>query len=155
MICVLLMIIVVVLVGAAIYACEESKNSLNSVANSIFGMTIAGLIGLAICAVAMAASYTTNLGLHKRLASIEAYGQSISAYDSKAKSHFETRELTDLKYQNYQDRLGRMIESLRWQVVSYNQTLEGKKQMKKGKLFNWLIVLSPELMPLDMNDYLK
>jgi len=47
---------------------------------------------------------------------------------------------TDLKYQGYQENIGKFINSLRNRVIKYNKAIVSKRVMGSNPFFSWLII---------------
>ena len=94
-------------------------------------------------------SYANYVGLKQRIATIEQYKSAIGIYSDRGILDFKKNEmgnferigdLTDLKYQNYQENVYHMIKDFRNEVVKYNRKLVGKRTMKANWFWNWLII---------------
>lgn len=121
------------------------------------GWTIGvGCLGLALSVIILVISYDSAVDQHKRLGIIEQYVSRIQVYESKAKGNFETAEITDMKYNKFQEQLGTMVTSLGTQIVYYNKCQIGKKLYSSNWFFKGLISYDPELpATIKMEDYIK
>lgn len=119
---------------------------------------ISGLISSLIVSIVMMVSYESTISMKQRLANINAYKTTITAYVKTSKA-FELKpgsEFTDLKYQNYQKQIADLLRDLRLEVVRYNNSLVGKTEFKQSFFWNWIIFAAPEgSQILKMSDYLE
>jgi len=129
-----------------------------------FSCAVVGfLIPFIVCSILMAFvwgnSYDNYVIMQERLSNIDQYAQTIKSYSKLGVAEFKTgssnaTELTDLKYQNYQAQIGKMIIDLRNQITRYNTQLIGKRVMKKSWAWSWCIIAAPEgSVILKMSDY--
>jgi hypothetical protein len=91
------------------------------------------------------------------LAVIEQYQCSIKTYKKEAIKQFKTtnsQEVTDLKYNKYQEQLGKMIIDLRNKISHYNKIYSAKRTMKDSIVFNILIILPSDMKPIKMENYI-
>lgn len=105
-----------------------------------------------IISVVLFNSYKTYISMKKCIITVEQYKSAINMYSEKAVIDFEKNEdgsyvkigdLTDLKYQNYQDNISRMIRDLREVIVEYNGNLISKRILND----NWywsLCIIAPD-----------
>lgn len=118
----------------------------------ITSMVVATIIVSAI----IAASYGSVVTMRKRLVTIEQYVSAISLYKREGiaeLNHIKGNELTDMKYNQYQDKLGIMIMDLRNHIVKYNDDWAAKKTMKDNSFTNWFIIFPDDLKQLNLHDY--
>lgn len=113
------------------------------------------VLGLMICGLVFLFSWDSAIDQHKRLGIIEQYVSRIKIYESRAKGNFTTGEITDLKYNNFQEQLGEMVTELGRVVVSYNKTQIGKKLYHANPVF-WGIIVYDEDLPasITMEQYI-
>ncbi len=154
---VLLLIFIVLFIGAVAFIASDKENWAT---NCSLCMLISAIICSLLLAVIWGVSWSTYSGLQKRAAIIEQYQHTINVYADKGVAEFRANsgtssEFTDLKYQNYQVKLARMIVDLRSQIVKYNNTLVGKRVSKVNWFWNWCIIAAPEdFKVLKMADYI-
>jgi hypothetical protein len=128
--------------------------------NAFAGFLIPFIILSIIVVIARGQSYVTYIEIKENLAVIEQYKETIELYADKGIREFKpespyTKELTDLKYNNYQTQIGQMIRDMRDTIVTYNTKLTGKQVMKEGWVFSWLIYLPDGMKIIKMADYIK
>jgi hypothetical protein len=116
------------------------------------------ILGL-VCCLMWAVSYNTYLDLHRYRASFELHTTAISFYSEKGVQEFNGvpgKEITDLKYNNYQHTMGELIRDLRNTVDAYNRILVSKRQIKSTLMWSWMIV-SPDddMQPIVLSQFLK
>lgn len=126
----------------------------------LISAAVSTLIIGALLAIAISDSYQSYVDMKKDYATIQNYATTIELYAKKGIQEFNgvrtsPREVTDLKYNQYQDQIGQMIASLRNTVVSYNRVLAGKKEFKKNFWFNIFIYLPEGNEFVKMEDYVK
>lgn len=87
-------------------------------------------------------SFTSYIKLEGHFANINQYAKAIILYKENAfVSPVCPKEITDLKYQNYQTQLGTMITDLRDVLVEYNKDLVKQKALKGNWFFKSVIYL--------------
>ena len=79
------------------------------------------------------------------------YKQQIDIYQQKAKVDVtDSKSMTDLKYNMYQNQLGAMIQLYTEKISKYNQNIIEKKKMREDPLWSWLIVgPDPDMVPIN------
>ncbi len=104
----------------------------------------------------LGASYGSVVTMRKKLVTIEQYVSSISLYKREGlieTNRVKSSELTDMKYNQYQDKLGQMIMDLRNHIIEYNDTWAGKKTLKDNLFTNWFVIFPEDLKQLNLYDY--
>ena len=117
--------------------------SSRSIKDAITGLTTSSIISLLIVSIFMIISYDGYIDLKQKRVIICQYAESINLYSKLAipdKNNISSSEITDLKYQNYQESIKELIQDLRRQVVNYNTILIGKRELNNNIVFNWLII---------------
>ena len=134
-------------------ACDRDVDS------ALVGFIVSGIIAMLLMAVIWGDSYGNSVAMQERLVSVEQYAQTIKTYANRGVAEFKGnsgREMTDLKYNNYQTQIGEMITDLRDQINRYNTKLVGKDIMGKHWFWNWCIIPAPEgSVLLKMSDYIE
>lgn len=157
---VIFLCIMSIITGLLSYACSNA-NSDKKIRreNGIFGFVIALIISAGMCGTYFLASYINTVGLYGDYAKIEQSKTAMKLYgyyadiptgaDNKIIS-----DLTDQKYEDYQDNMYTVIHNYKTLVSSYNNTLAEKKVLKKGFIFGWLTHCPTDLELVNMNDNL-
>lgn len=154
---ILLLILLTVIISAFTYiVCDDSDRSTYAITAAFICTMIFGIIVLAT----WGASYSTHIGLKQRLVTIEQYKETINLYAEKGVAEFQSpggssTELTDLKYNNYQNKMAYMITDLRYEIVKYNENLISKKVLKASWFWNWCVFLDEDLKTIQMVDQMK
>ena len=108
-----------------------------------------GIISGIICSVILAAiiALFTGTSYSKYLddrafytATKEQYHSAIEVYSDKAVIDMGKAAFTDLKYQSYQENIGRFITDLRNRIINYNISIVEKRTMANNLLFGWFII---------------
>lgn len=139
------------------YICYVSDNSVAA----IIGFCICLVISVIIMAFVWGQSYCNSVTMQERLISLKQYTHTVEVYSRRAVAEFKhgssnSPELTDLKYQNYQNQIGEMITDLRDEINEYNTMLVSKSLMGKNWFWNWCIIPAPEgSIILNMSDYIN
>lgn len=127
--------------------------------NAIIALTMLSVISFIIIAIIVGNSYGNYIGLKQYNVTIQQYANSINLYSKLAvpnKNIAQSQEITDLKYQNYQTSIKKLIKDLRWRTVRYNEVLIGKRELNNNIVFNWLIITPDENMKiLKMEDVIS
>ena len=147
-------------IGLLAYVVTEDRNPVTKMTNMWTGFIVPMVIFSFIICIVWAVSYSTYLGLEKKLAVIEQYKESVELYAEKGVREFSPgqsgpSEFTDLKYNNYQTQVGEMIREMRDTIILYNETLTSKRVMKDSFFFKGLIFLPDKLKTVKMADYIK
>jgi hypothetical protein len=110
---------------------------------------ISTIIASAIIIIMWSNSYNTYVNMKKDAANFEIYADTITSYEKLAVLDTKNlkSELTDLKYQNYQNSIKELVKDLRNSCVNYNRILAGKEAFGNNIIFSWLIVMPDD----DMN----
>jgi hypothetical protein len=108
----------------------------------------------------VADSYSTYIDLRKNLAVIEQYKETVELYAEKGVQEFRpgsasSNEFTDLKYNNYQTQIGKMIREMRDSIVKYNTLFTSKKVLNDSFMFSWYIYLPDDMKAIKMADYIN
>jgi len=125
------------------------------------GFCICLTLSAVIMFITWADSYGSTVIMQERLTSIDQYAHTVRVYSKHGVAEFKENsaarpELTDLKYQNYQNQIGDMITDLRDQINKYNNKLVGKNLMGKNWFWNWCIIDAPEgSVILKMSNYIE
>jgi len=138
MLIILSMLLVCLFIGWCTWGVDD-----NFLEGFIPSAILAGLLLTAIWGV----SYSSYLNLRKYQHTIEQYKSSIILYKNTVVLDSDGA-LTDMKYNKNTDALREMIDSLKYKIVNYNNTLIGKRIMKENIFFNWLIVAPDKDMKL-------
>ena len=124
---------------------------------AFLGFTVSVMISIVIMLLTLWNSYGNTVTMQERLVAIEQYSHTVKVYSKHGIAEFKTsdgREITDLKYQNYQNQIGRMLVDLRDEINKYNARLVGKNVMSKNWFWSWCIVPAPkDSVILEMSDY--
>jgi hypothetical protein len=127
--------------------------------NTLIGITISGVILGFICCCIWGQSYDTYLDLHKYRASFEVRATAVSFYSEKGVAEFNIipgKEVTDLKYNHYQNTVGELIRDLRNTVEGYNRIVVSKQQMKSSLFWSWMIIgPDDDMQPIVLSQLLK
>lgn len=142
------------------YISTGDKRQAVKLSNAGAGALASTIIIAVITTVMFLDSYNSYIGLAKKLATIEQYKESIELYADKGVQEFQpgstgSKELTDLKYNNYQTQIGQMIRDMRDTIVDYNEELTGKLMRKNNWFFSWIIIVDENMKPIKMADYIK
>lgn len=136
-----------------------SYNKDKRVGNAITSFIISSIISIAVVGVIVAISYGSYIGLKQKNVIIHQYVESINLYSRLAvpnKSVTRSLEITDLKYQNYQESIKELVQQLRGRIVSYNYVLVGKQELNNNIILNWLIIAPDKDMKiLKMEDFIS
>jgi hypothetical protein len=126
---------------------------------ALVGITISTVIFGIICCFIWGISYDSYLDLHKYRASFEVRATAISFYSEKGVQEFNVvpgKEVTDLKYHQYQSTVGDLIRDLRNTVEKYNRELVSKRQMKATLFWSWMIFgPDDDMQPVVLSELLK
>lgn len=152
----MLLVLGLILIGCAItifVAC----NSRNAVGTLICGIICATVV-VVISTATLAISYAQYIGLKQYRANFENHAQAINEY-TKLAANFDKRnatEITDLKYQSYQESLKTLIKDFRNYCTEYNRVVVGKRVLDNNIIFNWLIIAPDEDMKVvQVSDFLN
>lgn len=159
----LVFFVVSILIGVIAWFCTAGTQQKNfwkmAAENAIGGFAIGIIIFGIVTAVIQGASYYSYIGLFEAQSSIEPRLAAIRAYSQYGVKDFgpiQGNEITDLKYQNYQQKIGELIKDLRYIVEKFNGELLTKREMKKSWFFNWVIVAPAEdMVPVNMKEILR
>lgn len=152
---VILLLVIILGVASATYAGTRNEDrKLSEVRDVVATVTIIAMIFMSSI---WGTSYAKYIRLEQALAVIEQYKESITLYSEKGITEFRhgTTELTDLKYNYYQQQIGQMIRDMRDRIIGYNETLAGKSAMASNWFWSWCIILPEDMKPIKMSDYLK
>jgi hypothetical protein len=127
---------------------------------AVAGFIIPFIISTIICGLILIKSYNGYIKLKTTIATIEQYQEAIDLYSEKGIEEFYMKNhkpvsITDLKYQNYQSKMGQMITDLRDVIITYNKILTTKKILKNNIFINWLIILPDDLNFIKMSEHIK
>lgn len=152
----MLLILGLILIGCAItyWVARSSRNMDDTLVCAI----VCTVIVTGISILVLATSYQHYIGLKQYHANFENHAQTIKKY-TKLASNFDnktTTEITDLKYQSYQNSLKSLIESFRNYCTEYNKVVVGKRTLDNNIIFNWLIIAPDEDMKVvQVSDFLN
>jgi len=140
--------------------CYFNSSDRDRIGNALAGLITSFCISTALMLIIWAASYGNFLGMQRRLATVEQYGSAVEIYAEKGVAEFKrgnggVSEFTDLKYQNYQGQIGKMIIDLRRHVKEYNENLVTKRLLKKNWFFSWCVIMPDNGKIIKMKDYLN
>jgi len=90
-------------------------------------------------------SYTNYLDLKSDRVVIDQYRSALSIYINNANVPAGAKgkvisDLTDRKYENYQENLSDSIQRYQCKVTGYNKQLIQKRAMKNSLMWNWVII---------------
>lgn len=166
MLFIILCLFVILFIGFLSYIFTNTKNQ-HTPTSKIAARLGCMLVGLAtstiilgfVCCLIWGVSYDTYLDLHKYRASFEVRATTVSFYSEKGVAEFNVvpgKEITDLKYNNYQHTVGELIRDLRNTVEAYNRILVSKQQIKSTLMWSWMIIGPDEDMkPIVLSQFLK
>ncbi len=107
------------------------------------------IIIVILCFIVPIESYDSYVDLRVQYEGVVAqYGQSITMYEDRAIININEKTFTDLRYQGYQEQLGKFISELRTKVTSYNASYISKSIYNENILWCWLIFGPDEDMKL-------
>lgn len=138
-------------------ACLFPKNSEERNVAAGWACAVA-CIGFVACMVILISSYFSFISLKEQQTYVKQYADAIQMYSEKGLTPFNASrggEITDLKYQNYQGKIGDLIEDYRLVVARYNASLTAKRLYKKNPVFSVLIYLPEDLPLMEMADYVQ
>ena len=151
--------IVCILISFLSFALTSTYRKGERVGNAIAGLIVPSVISSIIVAIIIGISYTNYIGLKQYNVTIQQYANSINLYSKLTvpnKNVTQSLEITDLKYQDYQTSIKKLIQELRRRVVNYNKTLIGKRELGNNIVFSWLIIMPDKNMKtLKMEDFIS
>jgi hypothetical protein len=152
---VLLLLLICLIIAVATFF--EYSSIRRGISSAIFSFVVSVTVCLFIMSVIWVFSWDSTVDMKIDLANLNSYKHTIEVYSAKAGGDFKAgKEVTDLKYQNYQDQIGRMITDLRDKIVKYNKSLVGKTAYKENWIWSWCVFAPPEgSKQLEMSDYIK
>jgi hypothetical protein len=111
------------------------------------------LIGAVICGIILWSSYGSYMSVTNfKTTQYQQYVDTVNKYEALiSKDRGNGAELTDLKFQGFQQSLAKMIEALRLKVVDFNETVADKRILANNPLIGFLIFPpgpEVELLPL-------
>jgi len=134
----LILLFIVVTIVASLYTYNTTNHDK---ATSIECASILVVIFSVITILIVSVSWKSYIELKQTEATIQQYKEAISLYVDKAKLDItDPKVLTDLKYNEYQNSLGRLIMDYRNAVNEYNKIFVSKQILKRNIMFNWLII---------------
>ena len=151
---------ILLIIGCCIVSILSYYGNDRDIIYAKIGFIISFIIGITLTCIIYSASYGTYIEMRKKLATIEQYKEAIDLYAEKGIEEFKISQatsmpITDMKYQNYQSKMGQMIIDLRTVIVEYNTILSGKRTMKNNILWNWIIICPNDLVPVQISNYIK
>lgn len=125
--------------------------------NTIGTAIVASVLFCILISVTMLISYFSYVGLKKDYININnVYSNLIHNYTAYANvptgvqgGHLVS-DLTDKKYEDYQDNLRYYITQTSNTISSYNDTVIGKETMKGSWVWSWVIYYPEKLKPLQL-----
>jgi len=111
-----------------------------------------------ITTVVVLTSWRSYIELKQTEITIQQYKEAISLYVDKAKLDItDSKVLTDLKYNEYQNSLGRLIMDYRNAINEYNEKLVRLRILNNNIMLNWLIIgpdpdMTKMSLDFDLND---
>lgn len=145
-----------ILIALTIYLTNDKRDRLPF---AIISISITSIMASIVLCIFVLESYLNYVELKQREITIHQYAENINLY-SKLATSFKgddqlPSELTDFKYQSYQEGIKELSQQLRGEVVKYNKTLIGKRILENGIVFNWLITMPDKNMKvIKMRDVL-
>jgi hypothetical protein len=138
----------------------ESEIKAEKTGNMFAGFIISTVVLSIVSIFVVADSYSTYIDLRKNLAVIEQYKETVELYAEKGVQEFRpgsasSNEFTDLKYNNYQTQIGKMIREMRDSIVKYNTLFTSKKVLNDSFMFSWYIYLPDDMKAIKMADYIN
>ncbi len=121
---------------------------------------LTSIVAVMMAGVGAGVSWDSYLDLVQLHASIKQNSDAVMLYSNKAVREFSLEEgdaeLTDLKYQKYQDNLYSLITTAREDVIRYNKILSAKNARLRSKFLNWFVVAPDDYMkPIDFEELVK
>lgn len=157
MLTIISLFIVCILISFLSFIMSYSKSK--RVGNATAGLIISSIISFIIIGTFVGISYMNYVGLKQKNVIIHQYAESINLYSKLAvpnKNVVRSTEITDLKYQNYQESIKELIQQLKKQIVSYNYVLVGKRELGNNIVFSWLIIMpDKDMKTLKMEDFIS
>jgi len=134
----LILLFIVVTIVASLYTYNTTNHDKTA---SITCATVLIVVFSIITTLIVSASWAGYIELKQTEATIQQYKEAISLYVDKAKLDItDPKVLTDLKYNEYQNSLGRLIMDYRNAVNEYNKNLISRQILNNNIMLNWLII---------------
>ncbi|TET59667.1 MAG: hypothetical protein E3J47_08265 [Candidatus Stahlbacteria bacterium] len=134
------MIIILALLIIAVVIIYSSWRYSNE-SNGMFAGVVCTIFLVVICCVTWHESYNSYLTERAFYsATKEQYHSAIEVYSNYAVIDMGKAAFTDLKYQGYQENVGKFIIDLRNRIIKYNSAIVEKRIMGKNPVYSWFIV---------------
>ncbi len=152
----MLLILGLILIGCVLtFSVAWSSKDLSE---TVICATVCTTIIAFISIVVLSSSYQNYIGLKQYHANFENHAQTINKY-VKLASNFDKKtatEITDLKYQSYQNSLNTLIKDFRNYCTEYNKVVVGKKTLDNNIIFSWLIIApDKDMKVVQVSDFLN
>jgi len=123
--------------------------------NTLIASVIMAVTSVAFVVMFSACSYFNTIGAYGQKARIEQRQASLALYVKYANVPTGVKgnlisDLTDKKYEDYQQTLGGFIDDLKRLIESYNTTVSQKIALKQGFLFGMLVHCPEDLKIVKM-----
>ena len=156
MLTVISLFIVCILISFLSFTMSYSKDE--RIGNATAGLITSSIVSIIVVSIFVGISYMNYIGLKQKNVIIHQYAESINLYSKLAvpnKNVVKSTEITDLKYQNYQESIKELVQQLRGKIVSYNYVLVGKRELGNNIVFSWLVIMPDKNMKiLKMEDFI-
>lgn len=120
---------------------NEGRGYKKSHGEGIAAVIVCSVIFCIVHAMSLSVSYGTYLDDRSFFsATSEQYFSAITVYKDHAVIDMGKAAFTDLKYQGYQENVGKFVVSLRNRIIRYNKSIIEKRTMGKNPFFNWFVV---------------
>lgn len=150
-------ILTLVFIAAAISGLTWLLSDRDHAANTFCSAVICTIIGVVITSVVIFISYCDYVGAKQDYVNIQkTTSRLISTYAAYANVPTGTKaprlasDLTDKKYEDYQDNLRYYITKVYNKIESYNDTVVGKEFVKQSWYWNWVIYYPEKLPALEL-----
>jgi len=129
------------------------KESCNQKSNTNFIATLSTIISIGLICSFVSTSYINTICLYGKAATIKEHKATVDLYVKAANGPKGAKgklisDLTDQKYEDYQDNLYIFVNRLNSMTVSYNGTLANKKALKDRFFFSMLVSYPDDLVPI-------
>ena len=109
--------------------------------NSYIAITVCAFMFIFIHSLVIGMSYDKYLQDRAFFsATKEQYHSAITVYENHATINMNRASFTDLKYQGYQENIGKFVSDLRNNIINYNESIVKKRVMGDNLFLNWFIV---------------
>lgn len=84
---------------------------------------------------------------------IDIYTKKAFEFESLNKN---SKEITDMKYNNYQEQLGKMLTEYTNEIIAYNYWISSNRALRKNIITSWLVVApDDDMKPLSIEELTK